>query len=179
MRIFLEIYLSALTVGDQLDLSKHPKKSITSSVPMKLVGFYFLHLDTCEGGFQHLLVTTDHFSQCNQVYPACNKEAKIAATATTLYCNLECQEKPSMIKIVNLRTGYSNSFLNHAISNDFAPHHTILNAVGKCSRWTNQSSHCWKSQKVLKFLMPAITRKTQVQGMYHIFFCLDKTYIYQ
>lgn len=133
MRIFLEISLNVLTVGDQLDLSKHHKKSITSSAPLKLVGFNFLHVDTCEGGFQHLLVTADHFSQCNQVYPACNKEAKIAAAAT-LCCNLECQEKPSMIKIVNLRTGYSNSFLNHAISKDFAPHHTILNAVGKCSR---------------------------------------------
>ena len=101
---------------------------------MELVGFNFLHEDTCEGGFQHLLVTTDQFSQGNRVYPACNKEVKSAAAATTLYRNLECQEKPSMIKIVNLRTGYSNSFLNHAISKDFALHHTIINAVGKWSR---------------------------------------------
>ena len=42
-------------------------------------GIYFLHLDTCVGGFQYLLVLTDHFTRYTQVYPTRNKEAKSAA----------------------------------------------------------------------------------------------------
>ena len=39
----------------------------------------FLHLDTCVGGFQYLIVITDHFTWYTQVYPTLNKETKTAA----------------------------------------------------------------------------------------------------
>ena len=42
------------------------------------MGFDFLYLDICVGGFQYLLVITDHFTRYTQVYPARNKEAKTA-----------------------------------------------------------------------------------------------------
>ena len=60
-------------------LPQAPQKSITSSAPMELVGLDFLHSDTCVGGFQYLLVITDHFTRYTQVYPTRNKEAKTAA----------------------------------------------------------------------------------------------------
>ena len=60
-------------------LPQTSQKSITSSVPMELVGLDFLHLDTCVGGFQYLLVITGHFAWYTQVYPTRNKEAKTAA----------------------------------------------------------------------------------------------------
>ena len=60
-------------------LSQAPQKSITSSAPMGLVELNFLHLDTCVGGFQYLLVITDHFTQYTPVDPPRNTEAKTAA----------------------------------------------------------------------------------------------------
>ena len=60
-------------------ISQAPQKSITSSATMELVGLDFLHLDTCVGGFQYLLVTTNHFTRYTQVYPTPNNEAKTAA----------------------------------------------------------------------------------------------------
>ena len=61
-------------------LPQAPLKTITSSSPMGLIGLDCLHLDTCTGGFQYLLVITDHFTRYTQVYPTRNKEAKTAAT---------------------------------------------------------------------------------------------------
>ena len=61
-------------------LPKEPLKTMISSSPMDLIGLDLLYLDTCTGGFQYLLVITDHFTRYTQVYPARNKESKTAAT---------------------------------------------------------------------------------------------------
>ena len=61
-------------------LPQAPLKTITSSSPMELVGLDFSHIDTCTGGFQYLLVITDHFTRYTEVYPTRIKEAKTAAT---------------------------------------------------------------------------------------------------
>ena len=57
-------------------LRQAPLKTIPSSSPMELIGLDFLHLDTCTGGFQYLLVITDHFTRCNQVYPTRHEKAR-------------------------------------------------------------------------------------------------------
>ena len=59
-----------------------PLKAIPSSSPMEVVGLDFLHLDTCTGGFQYLLVIIfyKHFKRYTHVYRTINKEAKTAAT---------------------------------------------------------------------------------------------------
>ena len=56
-----------------------PMQSFSSAAPLTLFGLDFLHLDTCSGGYQYLLVLTDHFSKFVQVYPTTNKSAKTAA----------------------------------------------------------------------------------------------------
>ena len=61
-------------------LPQAPVKTTTSSSPMEFIGLDFLHLDTCTGGFQYLLVITDHFTRYTQVYPTRNKDAKTATT---------------------------------------------------------------------------------------------------
>ena len=61
-------------------LPQAPLKTITSSSHMKLIGLDHVHLDTGTGGFQYLLVTTDHITRYTQIYPTRTKEAKTAAT---------------------------------------------------------------------------------------------------
>ena len=56
-----------------------PMQSFSSASPFELIRLYFLHLNTCSGGYQYLLVLTDHFSKFVQVYPTINKSAKTAA----------------------------------------------------------------------------------------------------
>ena len=56
-----------------------PMQTFSSAAPLELIGLDFRHLDTCSGGYQYLLVLTDHFSELLQVYPTTNKSAKTAA----------------------------------------------------------------------------------------------------
>ena len=56
-----------------------PMQTFSSAAPLELIGLDFRHLDTCSGGYQYLLVLTDHFSEFLQVYPTTNKSAKTAA----------------------------------------------------------------------------------------------------
>ena len=56
-----------------------PMKSITSSSPLQLAGIDFPHLDPCSGGYEYLLVITDHFKRFVKVYPTTNKSARTAA----------------------------------------------------------------------------------------------------
>ena len=56
-----------------------PMQTFSSAALLELIGLDFLHLDTRSGGYQYLLVLTDHFSRFVQVYPTTNKSVKTAA----------------------------------------------------------------------------------------------------
>ena len=56
---------------------------MTSSSPLQLVGIDFQHLDPCSGGYEYLLVITDHFTRFVQVYETTNRSAR--TTAEKLY----------------------------------------------------------------------------------------------
>ena len=54
-------------------------QSFSSAGPLEVIGLDFLHLDTCSGGYQYLLVLINRFLKFLQVYQTTNKSAKTTA----------------------------------------------------------------------------------------------------
>lgn len=58
-----------------------PLKSITTSQPMEIVCMDFLKLEISKGGYQYVLVITDHFTRYAQAIPTKNTTARTTADA--------------------------------------------------------------------------------------------------
>ena len=56
-------------------------KPIDSTYPMELVCMDFLSLEKCKGGYEHILVITDHFTRYAQAIPCRNQTAQTTAKA--------------------------------------------------------------------------------------------------
>lgn len=60
---------------------KAPLHHISSSYPMELICIDFLKVERSVGGFEHILVMTDHFSRYAIAVPTKNESAKVTAKA--------------------------------------------------------------------------------------------------
>ena len=58
-----------------------PLVNIVTSQPMELVAMDYLTVESSKGGFENILVVTDHFSKFCHVFPTKNQSAKTTAAA--------------------------------------------------------------------------------------------------
>ncbi|PVD33987.1 hypothetical protein C0Q70_05249 [Pomacea canaliculata] len=64
-----------------LGTERAPLVSIVTTEPLELVCMDYLSLETSKGGYQHILVITDHFTRLAQAIPTRNMTAKTTADA--------------------------------------------------------------------------------------------------
>ena len=56
-----------------------PLKPIQANHPFQMITIDYLHLDKCKGGFEYVLMVTDHFTRFSQMFATKNKSAMAAA----------------------------------------------------------------------------------------------------
>lgn len=118
-------YLSLMPMSKTKKSYKQGKASllpITSSAPLEIVGTDFLHLEKSSGGYEYILLNTDHFTRYKQVLliiiPIAIKPLKLVlpTSAMTLSFALVFHLSYYMAKEESLRMPFSNTLQNCWVS---------------------------------------------------------------
>ena len=84
---------------------KEPLHPIVTTAPFIMVAIDYLHLETCAGGYQYILVVMDHFTRYAQAYATRDKSAKPLqiSSPTTLFCDMSSHRRYTTTKALNSR----------------------------------------------------------------------------
>ena len=95
--------------------ARAPLVSIVTSQPMELLCIDYLTLEISKGGYQHILVITDHFTKYAMAVPTKNQSAKVTAEAlfNGFLVHTAFHGNYSAIKVQTLRVSSSRNFARY------------------------------------------------------------------
>jgi transposase InsO family protein len=139
--------------------ARAPLVSITTSQPLELVSMDYLTLEISKGGYQHILLITDHFTKYAVAIPTRNQTAKTTADALfngfivhygfprRLHSDQGANFQSSIIKELCKLTGMQKSRTTpyHAMGNGLTErmNRTLLDMLGTLDP---TKKHDWKSE---------------------------------